>query len=85
MGCKENGEKERDGGGGPRAVVGKAKEEEECGMEQGALRSDEGEMGEREKGGQIEAVVSIARQGAVLVRGVAPFGLGRRKCAMGAA
>jgi hypothetical protein len=28
-------------------------------MEQGALRGDEGEMGESEKGGQVEAVVSI--------------------------
>jgi len=59
MGGKENGEKERDGASGTRAVVGKAQEEEECGMEQGALRGDEGEMGESEKGGQVEAVVSI--------------------------
>jgi hypothetical protein len=28
-------------------------------MEQGTLRGDEGEMGESEKGGQVEAVVSI--------------------------
>jgi hypothetical protein len=28
-------------------------------MEQGALGSDEGEMGESEKGGQVESVVSI--------------------------
>jgi len=82
MGGKENGEKERDGASGTRAVVGKAKEEEECGMEQGALRSDEGEMGESQKGGQIEVVVSIVRQGAMLVRGVGSFGLGRRSCAM---
>jgi hypothetical protein len=58
MGGKEDGEKERDGGSRIRAAVGKAKEEEKCGMEQGALRSDEGEMGESEKGGQVEAVVS---------------------------
>ena len=59
MGGKENGEEERDGASGTRAAVGKAKEEEERGMEQGALRGDEGEMGESEKGGQIEAVVSM--------------------------
>ena len=57
MGGEENGEKEHDGASGTRAVVGKAKEE--CGMEQGTLRGDEGEMGESEKGGQVEAVVSI--------------------------
>lgn len=59
MGGKENGEKERDGGSRTRAVVGKAKEEEKCGVEQGTLRGDEGKMGESEKGGQIKSVVSI--------------------------
>lgn len=79
MGGEEDGGEGREGSGRTRAAGREAQEGEKCCPQEGTLRSDEGEMGQGEEGGEVEAVEFLILKGTMLFGGVAPFSLGRGK------